>query len=109
MSSPTPRNRPASGPQSRGDKQPGGDQPEQDAVFDFWTRFKRFGWDALGLFLLSLALLTVLGMVGFTQGSLIDPWILLLKTGLGYGSPLVAIALAILGLVCFRHHFEFLA
>ena len=106
MSSPTPRNRPAPGPQSRGDKQPGGDQPEQDAVFDIWTRYKRFGWDALGLFLLSLALLTVLGLVGLTQGSLIDPWISLIKTGLGYGSPLVAVALAILGLVCFRHHFK---
>ena len=71
----------------------------------FGLDFKRFGRDALGLVLLSLALLTVLGLVGLTQGSLIDPWILLLKTGLGYGSPLVAVALAILGLVCFRHHF----
>lgn len=106
MSSQTPRNRPASGQRPSGDKQPGGDQLEQDAVFDIWTRFRRFGWDALGLFLLSLALLTVLGLVGLTQGSLIDPWILLLKTGLGYGSPLVVVALTILGLVCFRHHFE---
>ncbi len=103
MSSPTPRKGPASNQRSGGGRP---EEPEQEAFVDVFSRFKRFGWDALGLLLLALAALTILGLVGFTQGALISPWVSLVKTSFGWGSPLVVLALVILGLVSFSHHFE---
>lgn len=70
-----------------------------------WMRFGRFGWDALGVLLLSIALLTVLGLSGLTQGSVISPWVHSLRVALGWGSPLFVVALSVIGMVCLRRHF----
>jgi S-DNA-T family DNA segregation ATPase FtsK/SpoIIIE len=87
----------------------GGDQnapaaDQKEILVDFWLRFGRFGWDALGVALLAVALMSLLGLLGLTRGKLIDPWVLLLKLGFGWGSPLVVLALTILGLLSLRGH-----
>ena len=92
------------------DHTPGGSTPankpeKQDLFTSVWIRFRRFGWDILGVGLLAFGLLTLLGLLGLTRGVLIDPWIDVLQTGLGWGSPLLVIGLAVLGLVSLRSHF----
>jgi len=57
----------------------------------------RFGRDALGLGLLVLAALSLIGMTSLSQGSLITPWGLLLKRGLGLGGYGLVLFLAYLG------------
>jgi DNA segregation ATPase FtsK/SpoIIIE, S-DNA-T family len=78
----------------------------QDLVIGLWFRFRRFAWDALGLALLAFALLTLLGLLGLTQGLLIDPWIVWIRRLLGWGVPFLIAGLVILGLVSLRRHFS---
>jgi DNA segregation ATPase FtsK/SpoIIIE, S-DNA-T family len=80
-------------------------QKPNDLLVSLWLRFGRFGWDIFGLALLALALMTLLGLFGLTQGSIIDPWVSGLKIGMGWGSPFFIVALAIGGQLCLRKHF----
>lgn len=85
---------------------PGGtEENEQEMAARLWARFSRFGWDILGVALLALAVLTLLGLFGLTRGAIINPWIYVLRLGLGWCSPLAAVALAMAGMLCFRRHF----
>ena len=76
-----------------------------DAQLDFdWLerararlRLSDYGADALGVGLLALSLLTLLGLVGLTSGAWLAPWIELWRHWLGWGSVLVALALAFSG------------
>ncbi|MEN6408666.1 MAG: DNA translocase FtsK, partial [Anaerolineaceae bacterium] len=45
-----------------------------DRLSDMFTRFRRFGWDAVGVLLITLALLTVLVLTGLTGGSWMKAW-----------------------------------
>ena len=63
---------------------------------------KRFGWDLLGTFLALLAVLTLLGLLGLSRGTLINSWIDFLRHGFGYGSYLLVILLAGLSLLSYR-------
>lgn len=65
--------------------------------------FDRYGWDILAVFLFALALISLLGLVEVTRGSLITPWITLLKKGFGWGVWLVIVFLALMGFVALRH------
>lgn len=65
--------------------------------------FDRYGWDILAVFLFALALISFLGLVGVTEGSLITPWITLLKKGFGWGVWLVILFLALMGFVALKH------
>ncbi len=107
MSSPAPANRPQTAPRGGRKNELPEEQEQPDVVLDLWNRFSRFGWDALGLFLLVAALLTAFGLTEITRGAIITPWVSLLKIGLGWASPLMVLVFAILGLVCFRRHFSF--
>ncbi|MBI4926701.1 MAG: hypothetical protein HY835_02970 [Anaerolineae bacterium] len=78
----------------------------RDRLVDLWLRFRRFGWDVLGVLLFALGLITLLGWLGLTKGVIIDPWVRLLGLGFGWGTPFVVVAFFVLGLMCFRHHFE---
>lgn len=95
-------------PAVRRTQPPPGDQPvapePPDILGSFWLRFQRFGWDALGVLLIALALVSILGLTGLTRGALITPWVELLRRGLGWGSPFIILGLIILGLVCLRHY-----
>jgi S-DNA-T family DNA segregation ATPase FtsK/SpoIIIE len=103
MSSPAPSSRPTRS-SVPGPAIPPSDE-DQDLVIGVWLRFRRFAWDVLGLALLAFAVLTLLGILGLTKGVLIDPWIIWLKRGLGWGSPFLLAGLVVLSLVSLRRHF----
>jgi DNA segregation ATPase FtsK/SpoIIIE, S-DNA-T family len=76
-----------------------------DRVAGIWLRFERFGWDILGVVLLAVAVITLLGITGLTQGAFLSPWVSLLQRWLGWGSFLVVIAAGIAGMMSLWHHF----
>jgi DNA segregation ATPase FtsK/SpoIIIE, S-DNA-T family len=73
-----------------------------------WDRFilmmNRFGLDMLGIFLIGLAVITLVGTLGLSTGNILQKWIALINTGFGWGSYLVILLLVLLGLLCFQHH-----
>lgn len=60
-------------------------------------RFQRFLSDATGLFLLAFALITLLALLGWTEGALISPLAFLLRKGLGYGSVFISLIIVWVG------------
>ncbi len=67
------------------------DRPSQQEtllhrIANFFTQFRRFGWDIAGLFLLLIAILSLLGLFGISHGVLITPWIEFLNRCFGWGS-----------------------
>jgi len=73
-----------------------------DRLARFETHFGRFLWDILGVFLLAFALMTLLGIFGLSNGSLLEKWVSLLGKWLGWGSSLVILASGAVGLLAFR-------
>lgn len=73
-----------------------------DRLGSFQIHFGRFLWDILGVFLLSLSLITLLGILGLSQGTLMRFWIDLLKRSLGWGSIIVVVTTAVFGIFAFR-------
>lgn len=68
-----------------------------DRLGEFWVRFERFGWDLLGVALIVACLLTLLALVGLTEGSFISPWGSFLKRWTGAASYLLALMIGSLG------------
>jgi S-DNA-T family DNA segregation ATPase FtsK/SpoIIIE len=66
------------------------------------SHFGRFLWDILGVFLLAFALMTLLGWLGLSKGSLLGAWVTLLKVWLGWGSLLVILFAGWGGLMAFQ-------
>jgi len=62
-------------------------------VKQIFTRFLRYGWDLLGILLVSGALILLLGMIGNTSGSIITPLASFLKRWLGFGRFLLVAAM----------------
>jgi S-DNA-T family DNA segregation ATPase FtsK/SpoIIIE len=82
----------------------GGLQPTfQDKTGDFLHQFRRFGWDLLGTLFLLVAVLSLFGFLGFSKGTLLNPWIWVLKHNFGWGGIPFVFSLAGLGVLCFRH------
>lgn len=82
----------------------GGLQPTlQDKTGDILYQVRRFGWDLLGVFLLLLSVLSLLGFMGVSKGSLLNTWVWVLKHNFGWGSIPFVLSLAGLGILCFRH------
>jgi len=117
MSSSTPSRRPASGRSSSSrEEAPSvapGETPQTETqpasvetLVRAWLSLNRFGWDALGLLLLALAVLSTLGLLNLTHGLFITPWVRLIRLSFGWGSPLVIVAFVVLALSCFRHYFH---
>jgi len=73
-----------------------------------WDRFilmmNRFGMDMLGIFLIGLAVISLVGTLGLSAGNVLQKWVGLINTGFGWGSYLVILLLVLLGLLCFQHH-----
>lgn len=65
--------------------------------------FQQFGWDLLGTFLVLLSILSLLGLVGLSRGTLINSWITLIRRAFGLGSYLLVIVLVFIGISAFRH------
>jgi DNA segregation ATPase FtsK/SpoIIIE, S-DNA-T family len=73
-----------------------------DSLARFNQHFGRFLRDALGVVLIAFALMTFLGLRGYTQGVLLTPWVDLLLLGFGWGAYLVVIALGFAGYAFLR-------
>jgi S-DNA-T family DNA segregation ATPase FtsK/SpoIIIE len=66
------------------------------------THFGRFLWDILGVLLLAFALMTLVGILGWSGGTLLELWVTLLGNWLGWGSVLVILAAGAMGFLAFR-------
>jgi DNA segregation ATPase FtsK/SpoIIIE, S-DNA-T family len=75
-----------------------------DRLARFETHFGRFLWDILGIFLLTFALMTLLGIFGLSKGKLLETWVSLLEKWLGWGSVLVILASVGVGLLVLRRN-----
>ncbi len=73
-----------------------------DRLARLQTHFGRFLWDILGILLLALALMTLFGLLGLSQGSLMALWVGLLKYSLGWGSIFVVATATALGIHAVR-------
>src|ERR1041384_3917500 len=73
-----------------------------DSLARFNQHFGRFLRDALGVLLIAFALISFLALGGYTKGMLLTPWISLLSLWFGWGSYLVVLAIAYVGLVVLR-------
>lgn len=67
------------------------------------TQLRKFGWDLIGTFLILIALLTLLGLLGLSRGTIINSWIMLLQRGFGWGSYLLVAVFLLLGYTVFRY------
>ncbi|NPV77844.1 MAG: hypothetical protein HPY59_15905 [Anaerolineae bacterium] len=70
-----------------------------DRFGSLWLRFDRFGWDVLGILLLSAGMITSLGLAGLSAGNLMEVLVWLLKRWLGWGSYLFVVVLIALGVL----------
>ena len=66
------------------------------------THFGRFLWDILGVILLAFALMILFGIFGLSKGTLLENWVAVLERWLGWGSILVILFIAAMGLFAFR-------
>jgi DNA segregation ATPase FtsK/SpoIIIE, S-DNA-T family len=66
------------------------------------THFGRFLWDFLGVFFIAFAMMTLLGILGLSKGTLLGKWVALLSIWLGWGSILVILTSGAAGLLAFR-------
>ncbi|HEX5837320.1 MAG TPA: DNA translocase FtsK [Anaerolineales bacterium] len=77
------------------------DSELQDDWLDRFARFNahfgRFIRDALGIFLMAFALMTLLALGGFTGGLFLIPWAGLLSLWFGWGAYLVVLAIGFTG------------
>lgn len=84
-----------------------GDLPEQRSFFqsiiDFFTQFRRFGWDLVGLLLILITILSLLGLYGVSRGILITPWIDFVTKIFGWGSTIVFLMVGLAGVAALRY------
>jgi DNA segregation ATPase FtsK/SpoIIIE, S-DNA-T family len=73
-----------------------------DRLAQFNQHFGRFMRDALGVLLIAIALITLLGLVSYTQGALLTPWVDLLALWFGWGAYLVVFAIGYSGFSLLR-------
>ncbi len=73
-----------------------------DRLAQLQAHFGRFLWDILGVFLFALALMTLLGILGLSKGSLLGQWVTLLHIWFGWGDLLVVLIFAAGGVLAFR-------
>ncbi len=69
-----------------------------DGLGVFWLKFSRFGWDGLGLLVLSISILTFLGLLQWSQGIMIGLWVSFLRQWFGWGSFLLALSFGVAGI-----------
>ena len=85
------------------------DEAEINAISSFRERFSklnahfgRFLWDVLGVLFIALSLISLLGVIGLTRGTLMTIWIETVKRLFGWGLILIIAAIAAGGVYCFR-------
>ncbi|HEY9077609.1 MAG TPA: DNA translocase FtsK [Anaerolineaceae bacterium] len=98
---------PASSRHRRQDSPQGPDQERvevSDPLGNLWLRLGRFGWEVLGMALLAFALMTLLGLVGLTKGTFISYWAAFIRRWFGWGSPILVLGIAALGMKLLWKH-----
>lgn len=75
----------------------------QDQARGYFHDVKKFKWDLLGTVMLLIAVLSIFGVIGLSRGTILDPWINLLKDSFGWGSYLLVASLVYLGIACFLY------
>jgi S-DNA-T family DNA segregation ATPase FtsK/SpoIIIE len=73
-----------------------------DWLQNLQAHFGRYAADFSGVLLITLALLTLLGLTETTEGALINVWAFTLRRWMGYGSGFIVLALAAGGLMLLR-------
>jgi DNA segregation ATPase FtsK/SpoIIIE, S-DNA-T family len=66
------------------------------------SHFGRFMWDILGVLLFAFALMTLLGILGLSKGSLLANWIALLFVWIGWGNFLLVLLAGAAGVLAFK-------
>ncbi len=74
----------------------------QEQVKAFFQRFKRYGWDFLGVLLLTGGLILFLGLIGLTSGAVISPLTSGLNRWLGLGKFIIVVAMVAIGIQVIR-------
>ena len=69
-------------------------------------RFQRFSGDLLGILLISIGLLSYLGLFRLSQGFLIDQWTALIEKGLGWGAYLATGLVIYIGVMILLRRLE---
>jgi len=64
--------------------------------------FRRYGLDFFGVSMFAVAILTLFGLIGWTQGSVISNWVTLLNQWFGWGSYFFVIIFVAFGFWSFR-------
>ncbi|HOV05782.1 MAG TPA: DNA translocase FtsK [Anaerolineaceae bacterium] len=67
-----------------------------------FEHIKPFAWDLLGTFLVLLAVLSILGLLGLSRGIWINSWVEFLKRSFGYGSFLIALLFGLGSILVFQ-------
>jgi S-DNA-T family DNA segregation ATPase FtsK/SpoIIIE len=99
----TPRPSPKDNFPSKKNRAPKEFVPLFERIDAILNHFRQFGWDLLGTFLILLAILTSLGLLGLSRGTLINSWITLIRRAFGLGSYLLVLVLVFVGVSVFRH------
>lgn len=88
------------------EKKPEPQAPPRRDFFDWLqsaqAHFGRYGADVGGVLLLTLAVLTLLGLTEMTKGTLINLWANILRLSMGYGSAIIVLTLAVVGIMLLR-------
>ncbi|HEY60575.1 MAG TPA: DNA translocase FtsK [Anaerolineae bacterium] len=70
------------------------------------TGLAQYAFDIVGLVLITLAVVTFLGLIHFTKGGIIDWWIKSVVKGFGWMSYILTILLAYIGILTLLRHIE---
>jgi len=75
-----------------------------DRMIKILLRFERFAWDAVGVFLIAISLMTLVALLipSLAQGALLMKWTEFLRRWFGWGSLMIVAVLSIVGLVFLR-------
>jgi S-DNA-T family DNA segregation ATPase FtsK/SpoIIIE len=75
-----------------------------DRIVKIWLRFERFAWDAAGVFLIALSLMTLVALLipSLAQGALLMSWTDFLRRWFGWGGLMIVAVLSVAGLMLLR-------
>ena len=75
-----------------------------DRLVNILLRFERFAWDAAGVFLIALSLMTLVALLvpSLSQGALLTGWTDFLRRWFGWGSLMIVAVLGVIGLMLLR-------
>jgi S-DNA-T family DNA segregation ATPase FtsK/SpoIIIE len=75
-----------------------------ERIIKIWLRVERFAWDAAGIFLIALSLMTLVALVvpSLAQGALLMGWTNFLRRWFGWGSLMIVAVLGVIGLMLLR-------